>query len=75
MEISLEKLNEIFKNAFQEEVNLTMSSSKETLSNWDSINHLNLIVELESELNINLAPEEIENITSVVKIIKIIKSK
>jgi acyl carrier protein len=75
MEISLGKLNEIFKNAFQEEVNLTMSSSKETLSNWDSINHLNLIVELESELNINFAPEEIETITSVVKIIEVIKSK
>ncbi len=75
MEISLEKLNKIFNNAFQEEVNLTISSSKETLPNWDSINHLNLIVELESELNIAFEPEQIETITSVEKIIEIIKIK
>jgi acyl carrier protein len=75
MEISLEKLNKIFNNAFQEDVNLTMSSTKETLPIWDSINHLNLIVELESELNITFEPEQIETITSVEKIIDIIKIK
>jgi acyl carrier protein len=75
MEVSLKKLNEIFNNAFQEEVNLNMTSSKETLPNWDSINHLNLVVELESELNISFHPEQIETITSVKEIIDILKIK
>lgn len=75
MDITLDKLNEIFNNAFQEDVNLSLDSSKESLPDWDSINHLNLIVELESELNINLLPEEIETLTSVKKLIDVIKTK
>ena len=50
MDIKLEKLSEIFTNAFGENVELLITTDKENLSEWDSINHLNLIVELESTI-------------------------
>lgn len=75
MDITLERLNSIFSNAFQEEIILTENCSKETIDSWDSINHLNLMVEFESELNINLTPIEIEKMTSIKDIVEIINTK
>lgn len=75
MDITLERLNSIFSNAFEEEIILTVNCSKDTIDSWDSINHLNLMVEFESELNINLTPNEIEKMTSIKEIIEIINTK
>jgi acyl carrier protein len=75
MDIKLEKLNEIFTKAFGEDVDLLITSDKENLSEWDSINHLNLIVELESSLNITFQPYEIESMKSVKVLIDILKTK
>jgi len=43
--------------------------------NWDSIHHLNLIVELESFYHIIFEPEEIQSMITLDKIIDCIKSK
>jgi acyl carrier protein len=75
MDIKLEKLSEIFTKAFGENVQLLITSDKENLSEWDSINHLNLIVELESSLNVSFLPSEIESIKSVKDLIEILKNK
>ena len=37
---------------------LEESSSPETVSGWDSLSHLNLIMALESEFDVSLTPEE-----------------
>lgn len=75
MDITLKRLNKIFSIAFEEDIELTLDGSKETINNWDSINHLNLIIELEAEFNISFLPEEIEKMSTVSNIIKTIKSK
>ena len=52
MVITIEQLQEIFRNAFSSDVPINSETSKENLPEWDSINHLNLIVELEDQLNL-----------------------
>lgn len=42
---------------------------------WDSLNHLNLIISLESEFDISLEPEEIGAMTSVEAVIKTVEGK
>ncbi len=37
---------------------LTDASSPETIAAWDSLNHLNLVMALESEFGISLSPED-----------------
>ena len=37
---------------------LTDASSPETLPAWDSLNHLNLVMALESEFGVSLTPED-----------------
>ena len=36
-------------------------SSPQTLNNWDSLNHLNLIASFEDEFSIDIEPEEISD--------------
>lgn len=75
MVISIERLQEIFKNAFSSEVEINYETTKENTPEWDSINHLNLIVELEDSLNIQFHSEEIESIKSVKKLLELIQKK
>ena len=75
MAITIEQLQEIFINAFSSDVSINSETSKENLPEWDSINHLNLIVELEDQLNFQFTPEEIESIKSVHILLDLIQKK
>lgn len=71
-----ERIIEVFKNIF----NLSSSENFEALTikhlnNWDSINHLILVVSLEEEFLINFNENEIPNMHSFLTICDIIKSK
>jgi acyl carrier protein len=46
-----------------------------SLSAWDSLRHLNLMLALEEEFGFTLAPEEIEAMVSVKKICDIVAAK
>lgn len=69
-----EKVLEILKNLFELD-NVDESCSQENCEKWDSMGQLNLVVELESEFDVTLEPEDIVEMTSFVKIIDILKKK
>lgn len=75
MGITLEKLQDIFRSAFSSEVEINIETTKDNLPDWDSINHLNLIVELEDSLNIQFQPDEIESMKSVKVLLELIQKK
>lgn len=50
---------------------LSDASSPDTLPNWDSMTHLNMIVALEAEFEISLSPEQAMEMLSV-KLIRMI---
>ena len=68
------KVLEILKSVLEDE-NVNIETSQENNSNWDSLRHLNLIVELESEFDATFEPEEITEMTSYKKILDILKTK
>jgi len=47
------------------------SSSPDTISNWDSLRHLNLILGLEEEFDISIPDEEVGNLVNF-KLIELI---
>ena len=51
------------------------SCSQRNCEKWDSMSHLDLVVELEMEFGISLEPEEIGHMTCFDEIVKIVKSK
>ncbi len=51
------------------------SASTSTIDNWDSLNHMNLVVALEEEFNILFSDEEIVEIISLEAVEKSLLSK
>ncbi len=45
-------------------------ASQKTISEWDSLQHLNLMVELEDKFDISFEPEEIGDMTTLEKIVE-----
>ena len=54
---------------------LNEDSSPDTVENWDSLKHMNLVLALEEELNITFSDEEIIELLSVGIIIETLKEK
>lgn len=50
-------------------------ASPDTIQEWDSLKHMNLIIALEEEFNVEFSDEEIGEITSFQKIFEVISSK
>lgn len=69
-----EKVLEILKNVFELET-VDTTCSQNTCEKWDSMGQLNLVVELETEFDVSLEPEEIGEMKSFEDIIKILKTK
>jgi len=69
-----EKVLEILKDLFELDT-VDETCSQMTCEKWDSMGQLNLVVELESEFDVTLEPEEIGEMKSFGDIIRILKSK
>jgi len=69
-----EKVLEILKNVFELKT-VDTTCSQTTCEKWDSMGQLNLVVELESEFDISLEPEEIGEMKSFEDIIRILNNK
>jgi len=48
------------------------TASQKEISNWDSLRHLNFIVEIEDKYNISIDPEDISEMITISKIMEII---
>jgi acyl carrier protein len=71
------RVQRIFSDVFSIPVDqLQSEASPETVSTWDSLNHLNLVLALEQEFGIQFTPEEaMDGMASLGKIIVLLKDK
>ena len=56
---------------------ITADSSPETIENWDSMQHLNLVLAVEEKFGVQLEPEDIEkmkNIGAVAELVEKLQS-
>lgn len=68
-----EKVKQIFEKEFKIEIDDNFN--KFTTDKWDSFTHLNLIIALEKEFNVDFTPNEIGSIASYLDVIKVLKEK
>ena len=54
---------------------ITEASMPESIESWDSVEHLNLILALETQFGIEFEPEEIERMKSIGQIAILVESK
>lgn len=69
-----EQLLAILKRVFKLE-SIDNTISQESCPQWDSMNHLILVVEIEIEFGCTFSPEEIAEMKSFASIVNILKSK
>ena len=66
----------VLKKTFKiNENKISIKSSNKTIPNWDSISHLNLIVEIEKKFKVKIKPEEAYKLDSFEAILKFLKTK
>ena len=75
MKVEIKDLQTIFSKAFGEEVTIDMNTKRSDLAQWDSINQLNLVIELEYFYKVSLTKEEIQKLDSINYLIEILQSK
>lgn len=68
-----EKILKVVSQVLKTEVD--ENTSQKNCSQWDSLHHLNLIIELEMEFDVSFEPEEIASMKSVAIIEEMIMSK
>ena len=73
MDNILEKIKNVANQVFECDIN--NESSQKNCNQWDSLHHLNFIVDLEMEFDISFEPEEISIMSSITEVEKILKTK
>ena len=69
------KLKEIFKNILKIKSNELYLINQNKSTFWDSVNHMNLILEIESKFEISLDNKDVIKIKDFNSCLKLIKSK
>jgi acyl carrier protein len=70
------KIRNIISTVFEIPVTaLPPEFNQEDIEKWDSLGHLRLIVELEKEFTVQFEPEEIAEMNSYDRIMKVVSSK
>jgi acyl carrier protein len=54
---------------------ITTESSPETVAAWDSVQHLNLVLQLEQQFNVSFEPEEMDRMKTIGAVVELVASK
>jgi len=54
---------------------ITAESSPETIENWDSMQHLNLVLAIEEKFGVQLEPEDIEGMKTIGAVAALVEKK
>jgi acyl carrier protein len=61
-----ERLLAVFRGVFGDELDeLPNEASPDTIADWDSLNHVNLVMALEAEFGVEFEADEISELASV----------
>ncbi len=72
----LERLTNVFRSVFDdEEINITRETTADDIEDWDSLEHINLLVAVEQEFNMKFNMNEVGNMKNVGDMVDIIISR
>lgn len=75
-EVILEKLNEVFRDVFDDEsIVINAETTANDIEDWDSLEHINLVVAVERAFNIKFNMSEVTSMKNVGDMISIIESR
>jgi acyl carrier protein len=68
-----DEILKITKKIFKKTKKINIHSNTKSISDWDSMNHIILIMEINKRYKINISLEDSVNINSIKNIVKILK--
>ena len=72
----LERLNNVFIDVFDDEnIKINDATTADDIDDWDSLEHINLIVAVEQEFGIKFNMNEVTTMKNVGDMVKIINSR
>jgi acyl carrier protein len=72
----LQKLDAIFRDVFDDpSVTLTMQTTADDIPEWDSMNHITIVVETEKRFGLKFKTAEIEELKDVGDLVHLIRAK
>ena len=72
----LNKVQEIFKDVFDDErLVINNSTNSEHIEEWDSLNHIQLVLSIEKTFNIRFKTGEIQSLKDVGEMIDLLEEK
>ncbi len=76
LEDIFEGLNEVFRDVFDDEdITVNASTTSEDIEDWDSLEHINLIVAVEKKFGMKFSMGEVTTMKNVGEMAEIIKSR
>lgn len=71
-----ERLNKVFRDVFDDEdIVLNANTTSDDIEDWDSLEHINLLVAVEQEFGIKFNMNEVTNMKNVGEMVEIISSR
>ena len=76
MEEIYERVNGVFRDVFDDEsITVNANTTSADIEDWDSLEHINLIVAIENEFGIKFGMNEVTGMKNVGEMVKIINDK
>jgi acyl carrier protein len=71
-----EKIQTIFRNVFDNpELNIERSTNSSSIEDWDSLNHINLVVAIEKEFKTRFDLKDIQSLKDVGEMTDLVEKK
>ena len=71
-----ERLNNVFRDIFDDDsIVVTKDTTSNDIEDWDSLEHINLVVAVEQEFGIKFNMNEVTTMKNVGEMVEIIKSR
>ena len=70
-----EKLNEVFRDVFDEEIQVTDATTADDIEEWDSLEHINLLAAVEQEFGMKFNMGQVVSMKNVGEMADIIISQ
>lgn len=72
----MNRLTNVFRSVFDdEEINISDKTTADDIDDWDSLEHINLLVAVEQEFNIKFNMNDVGNMKNVGDMVNIIISR
>ena len=76
MEDIYKRVNKVFQDVFDDEsISVTAHTTSEDIEDWDSLEHINLIVAIENEFGIKFGMNEVTSMKNVGEMVTLINDK